>query len=94
MCFEFEFDARFFESCKAHWLSSKTRKHGIPLPGIMKRRNCLKNSNSSFTASPRATYSASEIERVVEMAPNQVMSEMVLDEGGHFIPAGIFGLHT
>ena len=22
------------------------------------------------------------------------MSEMVLDGGGHFIPAGIFGLHT
>ena len=31
----------------------------------------------------------------VEMAPNQVMGEMVLDGGGHFIPAGIiFGLHS
>ena len=30
----------------------------------------------------------------VEMVPNQVMGEMVLDEGGHFIPAGIFGFHT
>ena len=30
----------------------------------------------------------------VEIAPNQVMSEMVLDGGGHFIPAGIFGVHT
>ena len=30
----------------------------------------------------------------VELAPNQVMSEMVLDGGGHFIPAGIFGVHT
>ena len=28
------------------------------------------------------------------MAPNQVMSEVVLDGGGHFIPAGIFGVHT
>ena len=28
------------------------------------------------------------------MIPNQVMGEMVLDGGGHFIPAGIFGLHT
>ena len=32
--------------------------------------------------------------RFVELAPNQVMSEMVLDGGGHFILAGIFGLHT
>ena len=30
----------------------------------------------------------------VEMAPNQVIGEMVLDGGGPFIPAGIFGLHT
>ena len=30
----------------------------------------------------------------VELAPNRVMSEMVLDWGGHFIPGGIFGLHT
>ena len=30
----------------------------------------------------------------VEMVPNQVMGEMVLDGGGHFIPAGIFGFHT
>ena len=28
------------------------------------------------------------------MAPNQMIGEMVLDGGGHFIPAGIFGLHT
>ena len=28
------------------------------------------------------------------MVPNQVMGEMVLDGGGQFIPAGIFGLHT
>ena len=28
------------------------------------------------------------------MVPNQVMEEIVLDGGGHFIPAGIFGLHT
>ena len=28
------------------------------------------------------------------MVPNQVIGELVLDEGGHFIPAGIFGLHT
>ena len=28
------------------------------------------------------------------MIPNQVMGEMVLDGGGKFIPAGIFGLHT
>ena len=27
------------------------------------------------------------------MAPNQVMGDMVLDGGGHFIPAGIFGVH-
>ena len=30
----------------------------------------------------------------VEMAPNQVMGEVVLDGGGYFIPAGIFDLHT
>ena len=30
----------------------------------------------------------------VEMVPNQVMGEMVLDGGGKFIPAGIDGLHT
>ena len=30
----------------------------------------------------------------VEMGPNRVMNEMVLDGGGHFIPAGIFGLPT
>ena len=30
----------------------------------------------------------------VEMVPNQVMGEMVLDGGGPFIPAGIFDLHT
>ena len=30
----------------------------------------------------------------VEMAPNQVMGEMVLDGSGHFIPAGVFGLHA
>ena len=30
----------------------------------------------------------------VEMAPTQVIGEMVLDGGGHFISAGIFGLHT
>ena len=30
----------------------------------------------------------------VELAPNRVIDEMVLDGGGHFIPAGIFGLHT
>ena len=30
----------------------------------------------------------------VELAPNRVMGEMVLDGGGHFIPAGIFGLYT
>ena len=47
MCFEFEFETGFFESCKApSWLSSKTGKHGIPLPGIMKRQTCLKNNNS------------------------------------------------
>ena len=28
------------------------------------------------------------------MVPNQVIGEVVLDGGGHFIPAGIFGLHT
>ena len=28
------------------------------------------------------------------MVPNQVMGEMVLDGGGHFIPVGIVGLHT
>ena len=28
------------------------------------------------------------------MVPNQVIGEVVLDEGGHFIPAGIFGVHT
>ena len=31
---------------------------------------------------------------LVELAPNRVMGEMVLDEGGHFVPAGIFGLRT
>ena len=28
------------------------------------------------------------------MVPNQVRGEMVLDGGGHFIPAGIDGFHT
>ena len=28
------------------------------------------------------------------MVPNQVIGEMVLDGGGHFTPAGIFGVHT
>ena len=28
------------------------------------------------------------------MVPNQVIGEMVLDRGGHFIPAGIDGFHT
>ena len=28
------------------------------------------------------------------MVPNRVMGEMVLDGGGHFIPAGIFGFRT
>ena len=63
MRFEFEVDTGLVESCKAPWLSSKTGKHGILLPGIMKRQTCLKNNNT-FTASPRATYSASEVERV------------------------------
>ena len=31
---------------------------------------------------------------LVEMAPNQVISEMVLDGGGHFISAGIFGVRA
>ena len=30
----------------------------------------------------------------VELVPNQVIGEMVLDGGGHFIPAGIFGVHA
>ena len=60
--FEFEFDIGFFESYKAPWLSSKTGKHGIPLPGIMKRQTYFKNN--SFIASPRATYSASDVENV------------------------------
>ena len=30
----------------------------------------------------------------VEMVPNQVMGEMVLDGGEHIIPAGINGFHT
>ena len=63
MCLVFEFDAESFESCKAPWLSSKTGKHGIRLPGIMKRQTCLTNNNS-FTVLPRATYSASEVEGV------------------------------
>ena len=29
---------------------------------------------------------------VFSMVPNRVIGEMVLDGGGHFIPAGIFGL--
>ena len=28
------------------------------------------------------------------MAPNQVIGEMVLDGRRHYIPEGIFGLHT
>ena len=28
------------------------------------------------------------------MVPNQVIGEMVLDEGGRFSPAGIVGVHT
>ena len=63
MRFEFEFVIGFCASCTAPWLSSKTGKHGMTLLGNIKRQICLKNNNS-FTASPRATYSASEVERV------------------------------
>ena len=63
MCFEFEFDTGFCKSCTAPWLSSKIGKHGIPLPSSMKRHVCLRNNNF-FTASPRATYSASDVESV------------------------------
>ena len=35
----------------------------MTLLGNIKRQICLKNNNS-FTASPRATYSASEVKRV------------------------------
>ena len=31
---------------------------------------------------------------VLSMVPNRVMGEMVVDGGGHFILAGIFGVHT
>ena len=31
---------------------------------------------------------------IVELGPNRVMSEIVLDGGGRFSPAGIDGLHT
>ena len=31
---------------------------------------------------------------VFSMVPNQVIGEVVLDGGGHFIPTGIFGAHT
>ena len=63
MCFEFEFVMGFCASCTAPWLSSKTGKHGMTLLGNMKRLTFLKN-NYSFTASPRAAHSASEVERV------------------------------
>ena len=61
MCFEFELGTVFFESCEAPWLSSRTRKHGIPLSGIMKR---LTYHNKNYcTVSLRATYSASDVEK-------------------------------
>ena len=63
MCFEFEFVTGFCASCTAPWLSLKTEKDGMILLGNIKRQICLK-SNYSFTASPRATYSASEVERL------------------------------
>ena len=31
---------------------------------------------------------------VLSLVPNQVMSEMVLDRGGRFSPAGLVGVHT
>ena len=31
---------------------------------------------------------------IVELVPNQVIGEMVLDGGGPSIPAGVFGVHT
>ena len=31
---------------------------------------------------------------VLSMVPNRVMSEMVLDGGGQFNPAGMFGVHV
>ena len=31
---------------------------------------------------------------VFSMVPNQVIGEVILDGGAHFIPAGIFGVHT
>ena len=43
-------------------------------------------------AKPACSWSAVSVCLVWSL--NRVMSEMVLDGGGHFIPAGIFGLHT
>ena len=57
---------------------------GEPSLGIQTRKSLIYVPTTNCIPSNRS----------VEMVPNPVMSEMVLDRGGHFIPAGIVGLHT
>ena len=57
MCFEFEFETGFNESCTAPSLSSKTGKHGsIPLQESKKRHTCLKNNNAFDSIARREIF--------------------------------------
>ena len=42
----------------------------------------------------RSPQGLAKMMEVVKLAPSRLMGKMVLDGGGHFNPAGIFGLHT
>ena len=75
--------------------SSPSSGDASPLGGTLKLFALLILSSIKNTVSQGPGLKAEDLPaKRVEMVPNQVMCEMVSDEGGHFIPAGIFGLHT
>ena len=57
---------------------------GEPSLGIQTRKSLIYVPTTNCIPSNRS----------VDMVPNQVMGELILDGGGNFIPAGIVGLHT
>ena len=63
MCCELEFDTGVFESCTAPWSSSKHENMAFLHRVSLNAELALKD-DVSFTASPRATCSASDVERV------------------------------
>ena len=95
----------YFPACV--WLSSVARscatrdannKDNVCKPNIPAG---IKWPPPSKTISPITGYAGKERHNIiidtckrVKMVPNQVMGDMVLDGGEHFIPAGIFDLHT